>query len=70
MVRKNAKIDEPALARLNELKRRIKAEHGLRARQQDIVSALVLDASVGHVAGILLAYEQGRPDDEDDGSEQ
>jgi hypothetical protein len=70
MGRKNAKIDERALARLNELKRLAKAEHGLRARQEDIVSALVLDASVGHVAGILLAYEKDHPDapDEDEAS--
>jgi hypothetical protein len=69
MARKNAKIDEPGLARLNDLKRRVKAEFGLRARQEDIVSALVLDASLGHVAGILMAYEKSKPDDADDDQE-
>jgi hypothetical protein len=69
MGRKNAKIDEPGLARLNELKRLVKAEFGLRARQEDIVSALVLDATVGHVVGTLLAYEKSKPEDPDDDQE-
>jgi hypothetical protein len=66
MGRKNAKIDEAALEQLNVLKRRVKADFGLPSRQEDIVSALVLDASIGHVAGILLAYQKAKPDEPDE----
>jgi hypothetical protein len=65
MGRTTANIDQDALARLNELKRLVKAEFGLKARQEDILSALLLDASPGHVAGTLLAFEKARPDAED-----
>lgn len=63
MGRKNAKIDDVALRQLNSLKRRVKAEYGLAATQEDIVSALVEDASVGHIAGILMAYQRARPEE-------
>jgi hypothetical protein len=63
MAKPNVKIEEPALDQLNVLKRLLKAEWGVVARQEDIVSALVQDASVGHVAGILAEYQRARPND-------
>lgn len=58
MGRQNTKINEDARRRLNELKARVLSDFGVAARQEDIISALVMDATPGHITGVLLAYRK------------
>jgi hypothetical protein len=55
MTRLNTKIDEAARRRLAVLQADVKA-FGQNATHEAIVSALVLDTTVAHLAGTLMAY--------------
>jgi hypothetical protein len=58
MATRNVKCDPLAVDRLNELMGELRREFGLRPRQEDIVSALVSNATAPQLFGVLLAYQR------------
>lgn len=72
MAQPNTRISALAQEKLRELKSALKADFGLQASNEDIVSALIHGATAAQSAGMLLAYnmhtarEENRDDSETD----
>ena len=58
MAKTTTKIDSAAKERLSWLCASVKAEFAIVANQEDVVTALVLDATVPQLAGVLLGYHR------------
>jgi hypothetical protein len=54
----NTKIDAKAKARLPWLCRSVQADFCVKATQEEVLSALVLGATVPQLAGLLLGYRK------------
>jgi hypothetical protein len=60
MATRNTKIDPVAREHLTTLKARLLAEFGERATNEDIVSALVCEATSAQLFGTLKGYHKDR----------